>query len=96
MEETDKSPREALTALGVTRTGVIFSAIVPMATPSFMATSLFSLKKAARWSVIVGLVRALGVGKKMKVAFNVFAYSNAASIIIRIFMLVLIVEQASN
>lgn len=96
MEETDKGPREALSALGATRTGVIFSAIVPMAMPSFIATSLFSLEKAVRGSVILGLVGAGGIGVELKVAFDLFAYSTAATIIICIFMLVLIVEQGSN
>jgi phosphonate transport system permease protein len=96
MEETDKSPREALAALGATRTGVIFSAIVPMAMPSFIATSLFSLEKAVRGSVILGLVGAGGIGVELKVAFDLFAYSTAATIIICIFILVLIVEQASS
>lgn len=96
MEETDKGPREALSALGATRTGVIFSAIVPMAMPSFIATSLFSLEKAVRGSVILGLVGAGGIGVELKVAFDLFAYSTAATIIICIFLLVLVVEQASN
>jgi phosphonate transport system permease protein len=96
MEETDKGPREALAALGATQMGVIFSAIVPMAMPSFIATSLFSLEKAVRGSVILGLVGAGGIGVELKVAFDLFAYSTAAMIIICIFILVLIVEQASN
>ena len=96
MEETDKGPREALSALGATRTGIIFSAIVPMAMPSFIATSLFSLEKAVRGSVILGLVGAGGIGVELKVAFDLFAYSTVATIIICIFLLVLIVEQVSN
>ena len=96
MEETSKGPREALTAIGASRTGVIFSAIVPQAMPSFIATSLFSLEKAVRGSVILGLVGAGGIGVELKVAFDLFAYSTAAAIIICIFILVLIVEQFSS
>ncbi len=96
MEETNKGPREALTAIGASRTGVIFSAIVPQAMPSFIATSLFSLEKAVRGSVILGLVGAGGIGVELKVAFDLFAYSTAAAIIICIFILVLVVEQFSN
>jgi phosphonate transport system permease protein len=96
MEETDKGPREALAAMGASRTGVIFSAIVPQAMPSFIATSLFSLEKAVRGSVILGLVGAGGIGVELKVAFDLFAYDAAATIIICIFLLVLAVEQISN
>lgn len=96
MEETDKGPREALAALGATRTGVIFSAIVPEAMPSFIATSLFALEKAVRGSVILGLVGAGGIGVELKVAFDLFDYDGACTIIIAIFLLVIAVEQVSN
>jgi phosphonate transport system permease protein len=96
MEETDKGPREALAALGASRTGIIFSAVVPEALPSFIATSLFSLEKAVRGSVILGLVGAGGIGVELKVAFDLFDYDGACTIIISIFLLVLVVEQISN
>lgn len=96
MEEADKGPQEALSTIGATRTGIIFSAIVPQALPSFVATSLFSLEKAVRGSVILGLVGAGGIGVELKVAFDLFDYDTATTIIISIFVLVVIVEQVSN
>ncbi len=96
MEEVDKGPQEALAAIGATKTGLIFSAVVPQALPSFVATSLFSLEKAVRGSVILGLVGAGGIGVELKVAFDLFAYDTAATIIISIFVLVVLVEQLSN
>lgn len=96
MEETDKGPREALSAIGATRMGLIFSSVVPQAMPSFIATSLFSIEKAVRGSVILGLVGAGGIGVELKVAFDLFDYDTAATIIIAIFLLVLAVEQVSN
>lgn len=96
MEEVDKGPQEALSAIGATRTGLIFSAVVPQALPSFIATSLFSLEKAVRGSVILGLVGAGGIGVELKVAFDLFDYDTAATIIIAVFILVVIVEQVSN
>ncbi|WP_052763836.1 PhnE/PtxC family ABC transporter permease [Microvirga massiliensis] len=56
MEETDRGPREALLTIGATRTGLVFSAVVPNAMPSFIATALFCLEKATRASVVLGLV----------------------------------------
>ncbi len=96
MEEADKGPREALEALGATRTGVVFSAILPECLPSFVATSLFALEKAVRGSVILGLVGAGGIGVELKVAFDLFDYDTAATIIIAVFLLVLAVEQVSD
>ena len=95
MEETDHGPREALTALGASRTGVVASAVVPQAMPSFINTSLFSLEKATRSSVVLGLVGAGGIGIELKVAMDLFQYDLAATIILAIFVLVLVVEQSS-
>ncbi|MFW6236301.1 MAG: PhnE/PtxC family ABC transporter permease, partial [Desulfovibrionales bacterium] len=58
MEEVDKGPQEALAALGASRMGIIFSAVIPGALPSFVNTALFSLEKATRSSVALGLVGA--------------------------------------
>jgi phosphonate transport system permease protein len=93
MEETDKGPREALTAIGASRTGMIFSAVLPAAAPSMIATSLYCLEKATRASVVLGLVGAGGIGVELKVAFDLFAYQTAATIILVILMLVITVEQ---
>jgi phosphonate transport system permease protein len=96
MEETDKGPREALSAIGATRTGLIFSAVIPEALPSMIATSLFSLEKAVRGSVILGLVGAGGIGVELRIAFDLFDYDQAATIIICVFLLVLAVERVSD
>ena len=93
MEETDKGPREALSAIGAHRLGTIMSAVVPNAMPNFIATSLFCVEKATRASVVLGLVGAGGIGIELKVAFDLFDYATAATIILVIFVLVLIVEQ---
>ena len=93
MEETDPGPREALTALGASRTGIVFSAVVPQAMPSFIATALFALEKATRSSVVLGLVGAGGVGIELKVAMDLFSYDLAATIILAVFALVVLVEQ---
>ncbi|PTM42911.1 phosphonate ABC transporter, permease protein PhnE [Bosea sp. 124] len=93
MEETDKGPREALSAIGASKTGLIFSAVVPNAMPSFIATSLFCVEKATRASVVLGLVGAGGIGVELKVAFDLFDYDTALTIILAVFALVVAVEQ---
>jgi len=96
MEDTDTGPREALTAIGGSRTGMIFSAVIPQAMPSFINTSLFSLEKSTRSSVVLGLVGAGGIGIELKVAMDLFTYDIACTIILLVFLLVLVVEQASG
>lgn len=96
MEEVDKGPQEALQALGASRLGTIFCAVIPAALPSFVNTALFSLEKATRSSVVLGLVGAGGIGIELKVSMDMFMYSEASTIILLIFVLVLLVEQFSS
>jgi len=96
MEETETGPQEALTALGARRSGIVCAAVIPAALPSFINTSLFSLEKATRSSVVLGLVGAGGIGIELKVAMDLFEYPTAATIILLIFALVLAVERISS
>lgn len=96
MEEVDPGPGEALSSLGSGQTGILFAAVVPAALPSFINSSLFSLEKAVRSSVVLGLVGAGGIGIELKVAMDMFLYAEAATIILSIFVLVLLVEQLST
>ena len=95
MEEADRGPQEALHALGAGRTAVIAAAVIPAAMPSFVNTALFSLEKATRSSVVLGLVGAGGIGIELQVSMDLFRYSEASAIIIAIFALVVVVEQCS-
>ncbi len=96
MEEADRGPQEALSAIGASRLSLVACAVVPAALPSFINTSLFSLEKATRSSVVLGLVGAGGIGIELKVAMDLFNYDEAATIILAIFALVIVVERASD
>lgn len=95
MEEADRGPQEALHALGAGRAAVITAAVIPAAMPSLVNTALFSLEKATRSSVVLGLVGAGGIGIELQVSMDLFRYAEASAIIIAIFVLVLAVEQCS-
>jgi phosphonate transport system permease protein len=95
MEEAEEGPQEALTALGASRLGVVASAVIPAALPSMINSSLFALERAVRSSVVLGLVGAGGIGIELKVAFDMFQYDLAGTIILAIFALVLAVERLS-
>jgi phosphonate transport system permease protein len=96
MEEADPGPQDALRAIGASRMGIIFSAVLPACLPSFTATSLFALEKAVRGSAALGLVGAGGIGVDLKVAFDLFNYDEALTIILMMLLLVVAVEQASS
>jgi phosphonate transport system permease protein len=95
MEEADRNPQEALRAIGAGRVSVIAAAVLPAALPSMVNTALFSLEKATRSSVVLGLVGAGGIGIELQVSMELFRYPEAATIIIAIFALVIAVEQCS-
>lgn len=96
MEEADPGPQDALRAIGANRFGILFSAVFPACLPSFTATSLFALEKAVRGSAALGLVGAGGIGVDLKVAFDLFNYDEALTIVLMLFALVMIVEQGSG
>lgn len=92
MEDADKQPQEALSAIGASRFSILCGAVIPDAMPSLINTTLFALEKSVRSSVVLGLVGAGGIGQELKVAFDLFQYKNASTIILAIFAIVLAME----
>nr|WP_292768789.1 phosphonate ABC transporter, permease protein PhnE [Mesorhizobium sp.] len=96
MEDADKEPQEALTAIGASRFSILCGAVIPDALPSMVNTGIFALEKSVRASVVLGLVGAGGIGQELKVAFDLFQYRNASTIIIAVFVVVLAMEWATD
>lgn len=96
IEDADKDPQVALTAHGANQLSVLLGAVIPDAIPSIINTSLFSLEKAVRSSVVLGLVGAGGIGQELKVAFDLFQYKSALTIILVIFIAVLAIEYLTD
>lgn len=92
MEDAEKEPQEALSAIGAGQGSILVGAILPDIMPSMINSSLFALEKAVRSSVVLGLVGAGGIGQELKVAFDLFQYRNASMIILAIFLIVLLME----
>lgn len=95
IEEVDPGPAQALEANCSSRLSVLLGGIVPQATPSFIATTMFSLEQATRSSVVLGLVGAGGIGIELSVSMSLLRYDEAMTIILCIFVVVLIVERVS-
>lgn len=96
VEEADRGPQEALRVLGAGRAGVLLAAVLPAVLPSWTNTALFGLEKAVRSSVVLGLVGAGGIGIELSVAMDLFRYDEAATVILAIFAMVVLVETASG
>jgi phosphonate transport system permease protein len=95
-EEVQKGPSEALTSTGAGRISVIVGAILPESLASMTATSLFSVEKAIRSAVTLGLVGAGGIGVELSTAMRLFQYDRAAAIILIILVTVIGFEQISS
>ena len=93
MEEVKPEPVEALTAIGATRTGVLFSTIIPEALPSLINTMLFNLEHTVRASTVLGIVGAGGIGIELLVSFRTFHYDEACTILLSVFIMVILVER---
>lgn len=96
IEETNPKPGMALRAAGASRSAVVAGAILPECFPSFVATSLFSVEKAVRSAVVLGLVGAGGIGVELTSAMNLFRYNEALTIILAILIVVIAVEQVAG
>lgn len=96
IEEVHPGPSDALASTGAGRLAVIGGAIMPETFASMTATSLFSVEKALRSAVTLGLVGAGGIGVELAAAMRLFNYDEAFTIIIVILVCVLTFEQLSS
>ena len=96
IEEVRPGPANALTASGAGRLSVIMGAILPETLASMSATSLYSVEKAIRSAVTLGLVGAGGIGVELSTAMRLFQYDKAFSIIIVVLVVVIAFEQLSS
>ncbi len=96
IEEVHPGPSEALSATGAGRLSVIGGAIMPETMASMTATSLYSVEKALRSAVTLGLVGAGGIGVELAAAMRLFNYDEALTIILVILVVVVAFEQLSS
>lgn len=96
VEEIDPGPSRALNAIGARRSSVVMGAVIPECLPSFVATSLFSVEKAVRSAVVLGLVGAGGIGVELSASMNLFRYDQALTVILAILIVVIGVERVSG
>ncbi|RUR41258.1 phosphonate ABC transporter, permease protein PhnE [Vreelandella populi] len=96
IEEVHPGPSEALSATGAGKLSVIGGAILPETLASMTATSLYSVEKALRSAVTLGLVGAGGIGVELAAAMRLFNFDRALTIILLILVVVIGFEQLSS
>jgi phosphonate ABC transporter permease subunit PhnE len=89
IEQVDKGPIEAITAMGGNKPKVVWYAILPQVYPYLIAYSLFILDINVRMSMVIGLVGAGGIGLFLQEYINLFEYEKVSTALIALLIVVL-------
>lgn len=87
---------DAIATLGAPPFDQQIDAILPDAMPWMIETDHFALEQAAGSSLILVLTPVGGLGRAQKVAFDLFQHQIAASIILSILIIVVIMERLTD
>jgi len=96
VDAVDTGPMEAAQASGATHWQTIRATVFPQVTPNYVSFALYIFELNIRASTVIGLVGAGGIGFLLTVQMDMFRYGNIGLIILEIFVLVLLIELASN
>lgn len=96
IEEMDKQGLEALQACGASFPQQLFRGYLPMFLPYFYTWTLFMFEIDIKASTILGIVGAGGIGISLKEALALFHYHKAATIIMIMITMILLVEWGSQ
>lgn len=94
LEECERGPVEALTAVGAPSSAVFLKAYWPQVKPAFFSIALFRWDINVRESAVLGLVGAGGIGMAMDSAMNLFRWDQVAVVLMTIFAVVVVAEVA--
>lgn len=96
IEEIPMGPIEALRASGASHTQVVFQGVLPSVTGIFIAWSVFRFDINVRYSAILGVVGAGGIGWELVRAAQVGRYDIAMGVTLFIFAMVMATELLSE
>lgn len=94
-ENLDGRPLRALRAHGASEMQVFCYAVVPAATPRFVAYGLYRWEVAIRETVVVGVVGAGGLGLLLNEQLSSFDYGGVLTTLIALIVLTLLVDLTS-
>ncbi len=95
LENTDRRPEEALRATGATMPGALMFATVPAVSGRFVALGLYRWEVAIRETVIVGVVGAAGLGRRLDEQTSAFDYQGIVATILALLAVTVAVDLAS-
>lgn len=95
VENNDHRPAQQLSATGATSPGALTYATVPAVSGRFAALGLYRWEVAVRETVIVGVVGAAGLGRRLDEQASSFDYDGILATILALLVVTLIVDVAS-
>lgn len=95
LENLDQRPARQLAATGATAAGALTVATVPAVASRFVALGLYRWEVAVRETVIVGVVGAAGLGRRLDEQTSAFDYDGILATIAALFVVTIAVDFAS-
>lgn len=95
VENIDAGVVEAIQATGAGPFAVISFAVVPQVVPDFISFVLYRFETNIRSAAVLGMIGAGGIGFIMKSDFSLFRYPQAATTVIVLIVLVMLVDYTS-
>jgi len=95
VENIDDRPAEALTAAGAPRSSVLAYATIPAVTTRFAALGLYRWEVAIRDTVMVGVVGAAGLGRRIQDQTSAFNYQGILAAVLALIVITVIVDLIS-
>ena len=95
LENLDEDPADALRASGAGRVGAIAYATLPAVSTRFVSLGLYRWEVAIRETVIVGVVGAAGLGRRLDLQTSAFDYDGILATVLALLVVVVAVDLAS-
>ena len=95
IENIDRAPEELMRATGATAPGALVMATIPAVSSRFVALGLYRWEVTIRETVIVGVVGAAGLGRRLDEQTSAFDYQGIVATILALLAVTVIVDLAS-
>ncbi len=96
LENTPAAPAQALRLAGSSKISAFCYGTLPGVWPQLLAYSLYRWENNIRMASVLGFVGAGGLGQMLYVSLSLFQQAQAASVILAMLLLVLLVDALSN
>lgn len=96
LENTPREPAQALRLAGSSKISAFCYGTLPGVWPQLLAYSLYRWENNIRMASVLGFVGAGGLGQMLYMSLSLFQQAQAASIILAMLLLVLLVDLLSN